>query len=113
MALISGTTLIRSISLFHLTLAYYFLTNPHKLADQNVVFIFGESMGIVSLLSLALIDPSLIIPHQPHTQALNHPTAPASFLAAVLAFVGISDLVAASLPDEVGHYHWGNQGQLR
>lgn len=49
MALISGGTLIRSISLFHLTLAYYFLTAPHKLVDQNLVFIFGESMGIVSL----------------------------------------------------------------
>ena len=49
MALISGATLIRSISLFHLTLAYYFLVNPQKLADQNLVFIFGESLGIVSI----------------------------------------------------------------
>ena len=51
MALITGVTLIRSISVFHLTIAYYLLTAPYQLADQNLVFIFGESMGVVSCVS--------------------------------------------------------------
>ena len=47
MGLISGTTIIRSISLFHLTLAYFFMAAPQSLSDQNLVFILGESMGLV------------------------------------------------------------------
>ena len=47
MALISGATIIRSASMFHLTLAYFFLTAPHQLAEQNLVFILGEAMGLV------------------------------------------------------------------
>ncbi|KAI9821582.1 MAG: hypothetical protein M1832_003256 [Thelocarpon impressellum] len=92
MALISGGTIIRSVSLFHLTLAYFFLNAPHRLGDQNLVFILGEAMGL------------------PHVQAFDLPSAPSSFLAAVLAFLGISDLMAAALPDEISKYHWGNQG---
>jgi hypothetical protein len=49
MALLSPYTLIRAISLLHLTAAYLFLTAPRTLADQNVVFILGESMRIVSV----------------------------------------------------------------
>jgi len=47
MGLISGFTIIRTISLFHITAAYFFLTAPKKLVDQNVVFILGESMRLV------------------------------------------------------------------
>lgn len=47
MALISAFTIIRAISLFHLTAAYFFLAAPKVLSDQNVVFILGESMRIV------------------------------------------------------------------
>ena len=48
MALISGNTIITSLSLFHITLAYFFLTSPGALADQTLVFIIGEAMGMVS-----------------------------------------------------------------
>jgi hypothetical protein len=47
MAVFSAFTIIRSISLFHLTLAYFFLVSPKTIADQNVVFLFGESMRLV------------------------------------------------------------------
>lgn len=50
MAILSAFTLIRSISLFHITVAYLFLTAPRIIADQNVVFILGESMRLVRVL---------------------------------------------------------------
>jgi len=49
MPLISGFTIIRALSLFHITAAYFFLTAPRMLTDQNVVFILGESVRLVSI----------------------------------------------------------------
>ena len=48
MALISARTIITSVSLFHITLAYFFLTNPSTVDNQAMVYILGESMGMVS-----------------------------------------------------------------
>lgn len=48
MALLSAFSLIRAVSLFHITAAFFFLTAPAKIADQNVVFMLGEAMGLVS-----------------------------------------------------------------
>ena len=47
MALISARTILTSISLFHVTLAFFFLTSPRTIRDQALVYILGESMGIV------------------------------------------------------------------
>jgi len=47
MAVISAATIITSLSLFHVTLAFFFLTNPQTIADQTLVFIIGEAMGLV------------------------------------------------------------------
>jgi len=47
MAVLSALVLIRILSVFHLTLAFYLLTAPHLLADQNLVFILGESVHLV------------------------------------------------------------------
>lgn len=47
MGIFSPFTLIRAISLFHITAAWFFLTAPKILSDQNVVFILGESMRMV------------------------------------------------------------------
>jgi len=47
MTIISSITLLRTISIFHLTTAYYLLTSPQKIADQNLVFILGAAMAIV------------------------------------------------------------------
>ncbi len=51
MGLFSAFTLIRAISLFHITIAYFFLTAPKMVADQNVVYMLGESLRLVSLAS--------------------------------------------------------------
>jgi hypothetical protein len=48
MGLIGPYTLIRTVSIFHITAAYFFLTAPRKLVDQNVVYVLGESMRLVS-----------------------------------------------------------------
>jgi hypothetical protein len=48
MALISAFTVIRTLSVFHITLAFYFLTNPRALADQNIVYLLGEAMELVN-----------------------------------------------------------------
>jgi Increased loss of mitochondrial DNA protein 1. len=53
MALISARTIITSLSLFHLTLAFFFLTNPAAVSDQAVVYLLGESMGLVCPLPLS------------------------------------------------------------
>ena len=47
MALISAKTILTSLSLFHLTLAFFFLTNPGTVADQTLVYVLGEAMGVV------------------------------------------------------------------
>ena len=47
MAVLSALVLIRLLSIFHLTLAFYLLTAPQLLADQNLVFILGESVHLV------------------------------------------------------------------
>jgi hypothetical protein len=48
MGLINGNTIIRSLSLFHITIGFFFLTSPRTVADQNLVFVLGEAMKLVS-----------------------------------------------------------------
>jgi hypothetical protein len=49
MALITAKTIITSISLFHITIAYFLLTSPHTVEDQILVYILGEAMNLVRL----------------------------------------------------------------
>ncbi|KAH8754264.1 increased loss of mitochondrial DNA protein 1 [Hyaloscypha finlandica] len=95
MALISAATIITSLSLFHITLAFFFLTNPQTIADQTLVFILGEAMGL------------------PFTRSFDTQSPALSFLAAVLFAVGITDLVSCSLPEQISQYHWGSQAPVR
>jgi hypothetical protein len=92
MAIITGFTLIRILSIFHITLAYYFLTSPSTLAEQSLVFIMGEAMQL------------------PHARALDTPSAASSALAMILALLGFSDLLSVSLPEEIARYFWASQG---
>ncbi|ETS04631.1 hypothetical protein M419DRAFT_33425 [Trichoderma reesei RUT C-30] len=92
MALISSTTIITSISLFHLTLAYFFLFRPKTVDDQALVFVLGESMNI------------------PAVRGFDAPSPALALLAVVLGFSGISDLVSLSMPEEFSAlYYWGTQ----
>ena len=103
--------IIACLSLFHITLAYFFLTSPGTLADQTLVFIIGESMGMVNPCQWVLSSP-ISDNLQPESRAFERQSAPLAFLAAILFVVGITDLVSVSLPEEISQYHWGSQGQL-
>ncbi|KYK56100.1 uncharacterized protein DCS_08066 [Drechmeria coniospora] len=96
MPLIASNTIITSISLFHLTLAFFFLTSPQTISDQVLVYIMGESMRM------------------PETHAFDAQSPALAFLATLLAFLGLSDLVSLSMPEELGSlYYWGTQAPLR
>lgn len=108
MAIISGATIITSLSLFHITLAFFFLTSPSSIVDQQIVFILGEAMGIVC--ALEANKNHQLTKVQPYSASFNEKSPALSFAAAILFIVGITDLVSASLPEEISQYHWGSQG---
>ncbi|KAI1162591.1 increased loss of mitochondrial DNA protein 1 [Nemania serpens] len=96
MALISAGTILTSLCLFHITLAYFFYTNPHVIADQALVYVLGEAMGM------------------PQTQHFSTPSPTSSFLAAILFLVGLSDLITLSMPEEIWLIHyWAAQAPAR
>ncbi|EMC91423.1 hypothetical protein BAUCODRAFT_152680 [Baudoinia panamericana UAMH 10762] len=88
MALISAYTIIRAISLFHMTAAYFFLVTPKTIVDQNVVFILGEAMKL------------------PHVTSMDKPSEGSAFIAVILALLGVSDLTAANMTEEVALQYW-------
>ncbi|KAK3053083.1 hypothetical protein LTR09_005709 [Extremus antarcticus] len=88
MALLSVFTIIRAVSLFHLTAAFLFLTNPRAIADQNVIFVLGEAIRV------------------PHVTSLDKPNEASAFIAILLAFIGLIDLTAASLNEETSLEYW-------
>jgi len=57
MALISAANLLRSISFFHLTIAYFLLVSPSLMVDQNLVFILGEAMQMVNAITIQALPP--------------------------------------------------------
>ncbi|KEY69212.1 hypothetical protein S7711_01668 [Stachybotrys chartarum IBT 7711] len=96
MALISARTIITSLSLFHLTLAYFFLASPKTINDQALVYVLGASMGMPDVRGFEVQSPALAL------------------VAVVLALLGLGDLVSLSMPDDVVLlYHWGTQAPLR
>ncbi|KAF4509300.1 hypothetical protein G6O67_005566 [Ophiocordyceps sinensis] len=96
MPLIASKTIITSVSLFHLTIGFFFLTNPHAINDQTLVYVLGESMGM------------------PVTHGFDAQSPVLAFLAVVLALFGLCDLMALSMPEELGSlYYWGVQAPLR
>ncbi|RFU26711.1 hypothetical protein B7463_g9621, partial [Scytalidium lignicola] len=95
MGLFSAKTILTSLALFHITMGFFFLTSPGTIADQSLVLVLGDAMGLPEARSFEVKSDSL------------------AFLAAVLLVFGISDLVAISLPDEIGQYHWGSQAPVR
>ncbi|CAD6575659.1 MAG: hypothetical protein ASARMPREDX12_008546 [Alectoria sarmentosa] len=96
MAIISAQSLLRTLSLFHLTVSYYLFTSPSTIASQNLVYVLGAAMDIP--------DPPI---------SLSTPS-PASTLAALfLALLAISDLTSSGLPEEVGSHYWSSQAPIR
>ena len=96
MAILSAQSLLRTLSLFHLTLSYYLFTSPATIASQNLVYVLGAAMDIP--------DPPI---------SLSTPS-PASALAALfLALIAISDLTSSGLSEEVASHHWSSQAPVR
>ncbi|KAI0392903.1 increased loss of mitochondrial DNA protein 1 [Xylariaceae sp. FL0594] len=96
MALISASTILTSLCLFHITLAYFFYTDPQAIADQALVWVLGEATGM------------------PETQHFAAPSPASSFLAVMLLLLGLSDLMTLSMPQEIWLVHyWGSQAPAR
>lgn len=95
MAIFSAYTIIRSLALFHITLAVFLLRNPRTIADQNIVFILGESMQLPTPRDFFKASPTT------------------AFIALLFAFLGISDLTAMSMPEEAAELYWGTQTPVR
>ncbi|KAI1261820.1 increased loss of mitochondrial DNA protein 1 [Xylariaceae sp. FL1019] len=94
--LIPASTILTSLCLFHITLAYFFYTDPQTIADQALVFFLGEATGM------------------PHTQHFSKPSPSSALLAVVLLLLGISDLITLSMPEEIWLVHyWCAQAPAR
>ncbi|MCJ1416640.1 hypothetical protein MMC32_002978 [Xylographa parallela] len=125
MPLINSTTLIASLSILHLTTAYYLLTAPAKIAHHNLVVLIGASIGLVRRPPLRppfhpqptkLTPPSSFhLPQPPPPNSLlPTSTSPALPLAAwLLSLLSISDLAAAALPTEIYSYYFAAQAPVR
>ncbi|EGP85681.1 unnamed protein product [Zymoseptoria tritici ST99CH_1A5] len=95
MGILSAFTLIRTVSLFHITAAYFLLTAPKILSDQNVVYMLGEAMRIS------------------HATTLDKPSEASAFAGILLALLGISDLAAASMNELIALEYWLYNVQTR
>lgn len=115
MPLISAKTILTSVCLFHITLGFFFITNPLTIADQALVWVMGEAMGLVCRFSppaaVIVSLPSDSPLPQPYSRSFEAQSPPLAFLGIVLAIFGLSDLITLSLPEEICLvHHWGAQG---
>jgi hypothetical protein len=117
MAIITAGSMIRSLSLFHLTLAALLLKNPKLVANQSVILVLGGSMQLVrslhNLHSPTPINKNTANTSQPMPRDFSTPSAALAFVALLFAFLGISDLTAASLDDDIFDAYWGAQTPVR
>ncbi|KAL1635185.1 hypothetical protein SLS56_001939 [Neofusicoccum ribis] len=95
MAIVSSFAIIRGLCLFHLTLAWYLLSAPRVIAEQNLVLLFGEAMRI---------------PEPTQFLKANSATAVAAIF---LSLLGLSDLVAVSMDEDIAFPYWANNIPLR
>ncbi|MCJ1276264.1 hypothetical protein MMC21_004069 [Puttea exsequens] len=96
MALISAALLLRTIAVFHFTAAYYLLTSPLVVTEQNLVWILGAAMEI---------------PEPP--SSLTTPSPALALAALFLALLGLTDLSATNLDAEVANWYWSSQAPVR
>jgi hypothetical protein len=47
MAILSAAVMIRSLALFHMTLAWVLVRSPQTIARQSIVLVLGQSMQLV------------------------------------------------------------------
>ncbi|KAJ9668774.1 hypothetical protein H2201_001019 [Coniosporium apollinis] len=95
MAVFSSMTIVRALSIFHLTVAFFLLTSPRTISEQNLVYLLGESMRLPPVPSLSIKSPLT------------------AFLAVLFAFLGLSDFTAASMPSELSIPFFTSQAPVR
>ena len=96
MAILSALTLIRILSLLHLTASYLLLVSPSTLSGQSLVLILGEAM------------------HLPDVgQSLQKPSEALAFASLLIGLLAVSDLTAASMVSEVSLEYWGAMVPVR
>lgn len=121
MAIVSSTTLIRAVSLFHITVAYYLLANPSVIPAQGLVALLGASVRLVgspashlqsSILFLQCCSPTDVL--QPTIRpSFAEPDPAKAFAAVLLAFLGVSDLASSNLITEAALHYWTSQAPVR
>lgn len=115
MALLSSLVIIRALSIAHITIAFFFLTAPKLIAEQNIVVILGASMQLVRLdmVTRCEYEVLMIAATQPLPSNFDRPTDATAFIAVILAFLGLSDFTAASMRDELAYAYWSSQLPVR
>jgi len=100
---------LTTLSIFHLTVAYTLLTNPHALATQNMVVVLGAALQLPRV--SASLDPAI---GHPAAVSFTTPGNPALGLAALfLSFLALSDFTALSMHEEVHNLYWAAQVSVR
>ena len=76
------------------------------IADQNIVYILGESIRVVRNADLPIDTYHTNLAVQPHATSLDKPNDASAFIAVILAFLAIADLTGASLTEEIALEYW-------
>jgi hypothetical protein len=95
MPLVSSTALVTTLSLFHVSMGWFLISQPAKIANQGMVFVLGQAMAM------------------PPSRAFEAPSQPLAFLGVVLIFLGLSDLFSLSGAAYPVHLHWSTQAVVR
>lgn len=111
MPLLSSAILLRTVSLYHLTLAFYLLTSPSIISTHPLVSILGASLNIPPAIPTHYSASSSL--SLSSSSALSSPNAATGLLAIVFAYWSLTDFTAAGLRDEVYHEFWGAQTPMR
>lgn len=92
----SATALLRCLSMYHFAMAFYLLTGPAVLAEQNLVVILGAAMDL-----------------PPAPVSLLHPSTSNGLAAIFLALLALTDFTATSMPEEIASVYWQGQASIR
>ena len=90
MAILTSQKLINAHATILTVIAYYFLTDPAIVLDQNVIFMLGEAMGL---------------PHLPSSY-YSYASGTSALIALLLILQSIADFNTSSLPDDQAHTYW-------
>ncbi|KAK7744798.1 hypothetical protein SLS62_010031 [Diatrype stigma] len=97
MAIFSAKTLIGGLALLHISLAFFFITNPSVIEGQSLVYVIGEAMGMPQA-----------------GNAFSTPSPASALTGVVLLVLGLTDLTTLSTPPEAWLLsHWPAQAPLR